>query len=161
MSVMDESRKSTTPVSLPDTGSIGDQLREISTLSTLFQKHVGHSLSVNDTDLAAMEHLMTNGPLTPSDLARRLDISTAATTVVVDRLAALGHVHREPHAHDRRKVIVVPAPASVRAAYETLVPMLEGVATVTARLTPSDRAVVTHFLTDVIGVYRDTTPARD
>ena len=88
---MDELRKSE---ALPDASGIGDQLREISALSHRFQKHVGRSLSVNDTDLSAMEHLMTEGPLSPSDLARRLDISTAATTVVVDRLAALGHVHR-------------------------------------------------------------------
>jgi DNA-binding MarR family transcriptional regulator len=108
-----------------------------------------------------MEHLMTEGPLTPSDLARRLDISTAATTVVVDRLAALGHVHREAHAHDRRKVVVVPTPASVQAAFDTLLPMLAGVAGVTSRLSDGERDVVSRFLADVIGVYRGAIPARE
>ncbi|MHC5795745.1 MarR family winged helix-turn-helix transcriptional regulator [Lacisediminihabitans sp. FW035] len=158
---MDESRKSIPPDSLPGSGGIGEQLHEISSLSTQFLKHVGHSLSVNDTDLAAMEHLMTEGPLTPSDLARRLAISTAATTVVVDRLSALGHVHREAHAHDRRKVVVVPTPASVQAAFDTLLPMLSGVAGVTARLSDQDRDVVSRFLADVIGVYRGAIPARE
>ena len=155
---MDELRKSE---ALPDTGGIGDQLREIFTLSNRFQKHVGRSLSVNDTDLSAMEHLMTEGPLSPSDLARRLDISTAATTVVVDRLAALGHVHREPHAHDRRKVVVVPSPASVQAAFETLIPMLAGISGVASGLSEGDRATVERFLTDVIAVYSAAIPARD
>ena len=158
MYCMDELRKSE---ALPDTGGIGDQLREISTLSNRFQKHVGRSLSVNDTDLSAMEHLMTEGPLSPSDLARRLDISTAATTVVVDRLAALGHVHREPHAHDRRKVVVVPSPASVQAAFETLIPMLAGISGVASRLSEGDRATVERFLADVIAVYSAAIPARD
>jgi len=158
---MGESRKSGIGDPLPDTGGIGEQLREISTLSTKFQRHVGHSLLVNDTDLSAMEHLMTDGPLSPSDLARRLDISTAATTVVVDRLAALGHVHREPHAHDRRKIVVVPTPASVSAAFETLVPMISGIAGVTSSLTGDDRAVVERFLADVIGVYRAAIPAQE
>lgn len=157
---MDESRKSSQPNSPLGSSGIGEQLREISTLSTQFLKYVGHSLSVNDTDLSAMEHLMLEGPLTPSDLARRLDISTAATTVVVDRLSALGHVHREAHAHDRRKIVVVPTPASVQAAFETLVPMLSGVAGVTSRLTEHDQAVVSRFLADVIGVYRGAIPAR-
>ncbi len=160
MSRMDDSGKSAASAPFPDTGGIGDQLREISTLSTQFLKHVGHSLSVNDTDLSAMEHLMTEGPLTPSDLARRLDISTAATTMVVDRLTALGHVHREAHAHDRRKVVVVPTPASVQAAIETLLPMLSGVAGVTSRLSEHDRTVVARFLAEVIGVYREAIPAR-
>lgn len=158
MYCMDELRKSGP---LPETGGIGEQLREISTLSNRFQKHVGRSLSVNDTDLSAMEHLMTEGPLSPSDLARHLDISTAATTVVVDRLAALGHVHREPHAHDRRKVVVVPTPASVHAAFETLIPMLAGISEVGSRLSERDRAVVERFLADVIAVYSAAIPAHD
>lgn len=155
---MDELRKSK---ALPETGEIGDQLREISTLSNRFQKYVARSLSVNDTDLSAMEHLMTEGPLSPSDLARRLDISTAATTVVVDRLSALGHVHREPHAHDRRKVVVVPSPASVQTTFETLIPMLAGLSGVTSRLSDGDRATVERFLSDVIAVYSAAIPAHD
>jgi DNA-binding MarR family transcriptional regulator len=181
MSVMDESRKSTRRVTPGAPGGIGSdavagysdasgsigsdtiaaQLREVASLSTQFHRHVGHSLSVNDTDLAAMEHLMTNGPLTPTDLARHLGISTAAATVMVDRLTAVGHVHREPHAHDRRKVVVVPTPASVQAAFETLAPMFSGVAQLTAQLSESDHAVVTHFLSEVIGVFRGAIAAPD
>jgi DNA-binding MarR family transcriptional regulator len=166
MSVMDESRKSSRSATPDASGSIGSdtiagQLREVASLSTQFHKHVGHSLSVNDTDLSAMEHLMMKGPLTPTDLARHLGISTAAATVMVDRLTAVGHVHREPHAHDRRKVVVVPTPASVQAAFETLAPMFAGVARVTAQLSESDHAVVTRFLSDVIGVFRGAIPARD
>jgi DNA-binding MarR family transcriptional regulator len=160
MSVMDESRKSNRPATPDASGSIGsdtiaEQLRDVASLSTQFQKHVGHSLSVNDTDLAAMEHLMMNGPRTPTDLAHHLGISTAAATVMVDRLTAVGHVHREPHAHDRRKVVVVPTPASVQAAFETLAPMFSGV----AQLSESDHAVVTKFLSDVIGVFRGAIAA--
>lgn len=161
MSGMDESRKSPEGMGLPDSGTIGNQLHEISTLSRSFQKHLGRSLSVNDTDLSAMEHLMTEGPLTPSELSRRLGVSTAATTVVVDRLVGLGHVHREAHAHDRRKVVVVPTPASVRAAFETLMPVLAGVSDVAGRLPEEHRAVVTAFLADVIDVYRGAVPKRD
>jgi DNA-binding MarR family transcriptional regulator len=168
MSVMDESRKSNSPVAPATAGdvadriasdSIAEQIRDIASLSTQFHRHVGSSLSVNDTDLSAMEHLMTNGPLTPTDLARRLGISTAAATVMVDRLAALGHVHREPHAHDRRKVVVVPTPASIQAAFETLAPMFAGVARATAQLSESDHAVVTNFLSEVIGVFRGAIPS--
>lgn len=160
MAAMEESRKPE-GITVPDSGSIGNQLREISTLSDSFRRHLGRSLTVNDTDLSAMEHLMTDGPLTPSDLSRRLGVSTAATTMVVDRLVALGHVHREAHAHDRRKVVVVPTPASVRAAFETLMPVLAGVAEVAASLPDTDRTIVTAFLADVIEVYRGAVPDRD
>jgi len=81
--------------------------------------------------------------------------------VVVDRLAALGHVHREPHAHDRRKVVVVPSPASAQAAFETLIPMLAGISGVASRLSESDRETVERFLADVIAVYSAAIPARN
>jgi len=106
-------------------GAISRRLRDIVTLSRDFERHVGQALMVNSTDLAAMEHLITEGSLTPSELSRRLQISTAATTLVVDRLVALGHVSRHPHPHDRRKVVVVPEPRSVTQAFDELMPVLE------------------------------------
>ncbi len=161
---MEESRKSNSSGNKSSIGEnlpsvIAEQLRQIASLSTDFHTYVGQSLSINDTDLSAMEHLMTSASLTPTDLSHRLGISTAATTVMVDRLAALGHVHREPHPRDRRKVIVVPTPASVEAAFETLAPMFSGVARVTAQLPDGDREVVAQFLAQIIAVYINAMPA--
>ena len=138
----------------PLSEGIGDQLHAIVMLSREFERQVGKALAVNSTDLAAMEHLMLIGSLTPSELARRLDISTAATTLAVDRLVALGHVERRPHSHDRRKVVVVPAPASVEQAFEELMPVIGGVAAMQSAMTPGDRLVVQNFLAGVIAVYQ-------
>ena len=89
------------------------RLRDILELTTRFELHVGKELSVNPTDLDAMEELIKDGPLSPTELARRLGVSTAAVTTVVDRLTAVGHVTRIANPEDRRGVLVVPAPASV------------------------------------------------
>ncbi len=140
-------------IGLPRSGGVGNQLRKIVTLSRDFERHVGAALAVNPTDLAAMEHLMVAGSLTPSELSRRLDISTAATTLVVDRLVSLGHAQRHPHASDRRKVVVVPAVASVARAVEALMPVIGGVAALTQELSPEDRAVIEAFLTQVVDIY--------
>lgn len=163
---MDEMRKSDigqpvsaaeAPASVPgeaaDPGAISQRLREIVTLSRDFERHVGQVLMVNPTDLAAMEHLMAEGSLTPSELSRRLNISTAATTLVVDRLVALKHVRRHPHPHDRRKVVVVPEPRSVATAFAELMPVIAGVAAVEAAMPEADRAVVEAFLDRVTGIY--------
>jgi DNA-binding MarR family transcriptional regulator len=139
---------------LPPSGGIGVRLHEIVMLSRAFERHVGKALEVNATDLAAMEHLMQEGPLTPSELSRRLDISTAATTLVVDRLVALGHAQRHPHASDRRKVVVVPAPASVMRAVDELTPVIGGVAALVQDLSAAERSVVEAFLARVVDVYQ-------
>lgn len=135
-------------------GVIGDRLHEISRLSRAFERQVGEALLVNSTDLAAMEYLMTEGPLTPSELARRLAVTTAATTLVVDRLVALGHVERHPHPRDRRKVVVKPAAASVAQAVGELMPVIGGVGALAADLSADERRVVEGFLAGVLEVYR-------
>src|SRR5690554_3204400 len=89
-------------------------LQQISDLTAAFEARSRAEVSVNATDLAAMQHLIRSGPLTPTDLAHRLSISTAAATTVVDRLTALGHASRIPNPADRRGLLVVPSEDSVR-----------------------------------------------
>ena len=137
----------------PHSDVIGFQLHEIVHLSRAFERKVGQALEVNTTDLSAMEHLIQEGSLTPGELSRRLDISTAATTLVVDRLVALGHAQRHPHSSDRRKVVVVPAQESVTRAFQQLHPVIGGVAAVTQDLSDDERKVIEAFLARVVDVY--------
>ncbi|MGL4257506.1 MAG: MarR family winged helix-turn-helix transcriptional regulator [Microbacterium sp.] len=129
-------------------------LRSVIEMSDLFEKRLQSHLTVNPTDLEAMEHLLSSGPLGPSELARRLHISTASTTTMVDRLVALGHVTREPHPTDRRGVLVVPTDTSRRAAMSVLMPMILGVDAVLDRYTAEERAVITSYLAEVVDEYR-------
>lgn len=75
-------------------------------------QHLAHAFAehqtMHPTDLEAMVHVMqaeTDGdPLTAGGLAGALNLSSAATTSVVDRLERAGHVQRERDAVDRRRV---------------------------------------------------------
>jgi len=134
-------------------------LRDIRELSAAFETHLGTQLTVNPTDLTAMEHLIQDGPLTPTDLAHRLGVSTAAVTTVIDRLTAVGHVSRVPNPADRRGILVVPAPASVARAMGSLMPMVMGIDRVIGEFSPDDQAVVTRYLERVVAEYRSHIPA--
>ena len=133
---------------------IGQRLKTISMLNREIGKKIGESLGVNVTDMAALEQLLNNGPLTPGQLAERLKVTTAAATQIVDRLERAGHVLRERKASDRRKIFVVPVEASVERAFAQLAPMLDGLTGVIARLTPAEYQVVEGFLDQVVDVYR-------
>lgn len=135
-------------------------IREVREVSQEFELHVGRELTVNPTDLLAMEHLIQSGPLAPTELARRLEISTAATTAVVDRLTALGHVTRTQNPTDRRGVVVVPSPLSVARAMSTLMPMITGIDGVLDEFEPDEQAVITEYLERVIATYRAQIPPR-
>jgi len=135
-------------------------LRDIRELSAAFEAHLGTQLTVNPTDLTAMEHLIQDGPLTPTDLAHRLGVSTAAVTTVIDRLTAVGHVTRVPNPADRRGVLVVPAPASVARAMGSLMPMVMGIDRVIGEFSAAEQEVVTRYLERVVAEYRSHIPAR-
>src|SRR3954462_1873981 len=102
-------------------------LREMREVTSEFELRLGQQLTVNPTDLVAMEPLIQDGPLTPTELARRLGVTTAAMTTSIDRLTAVGHVTRSPNPADRRGILVVPAEASVGRAMGMLLPMIMGV----------------------------------
>lgn len=160
---MDAQAGSSAPPATPDRSEVPGPpvrratvlLRELLELSDDFERHLGRELTVNPTDLDAMEHLLMSGPLGPSELSRRLGISTASTTKVVDRLVDLGHVTREAHPSDRRSVLVVPSEASRARALSVLMPMIMGIDAELDRFSRDEQATITDYLERVVAVYRE------
>lgn len=70
-------------------------------------------LCLSDTDLTAVSLLIESARLgtdfSPKDLSKRLGISSASTTVLVDRLEARDWLRRTPHPRDRRGVLLAPS----------------------------------------------------
>nr|WP_244630714.1 MULTISPECIES: MarR family transcriptional regulator [unclassified Microbacterium] len=102
-----------------------------------------------------MDHLISTGPATPTELARRLGISTAAMTLVLHRLENAGHIRRERHPHDGRKLVVTPVDGSRDRARELVTPLIEGVETVVQAMDAAERATVQRFLDRLIDAYDD------
>ena len=142
----------------PEVRPATSRIRDLLTVSEEFEAYVGRELTVNPTDLLAMEHLIQDGPLTPTDLSRRLGVSTAATTTIIDRLTAVGHVERVPNPNDRRGILVVPAPASVERAMGAIMPMVMGIDRVLNDFSDEQKAIITDYLSRVVEVYRAQLP---
>lgn len=68
---------------------------------------------LNRTDLRALRILRPGG-MTAGDLARALDVTSGATTRVIDSLVAAGYVVRQADHRDRRRVMVSLTPAAVQ-----------------------------------------------
>ena len=64
------------------------------------------TLGIGSTDLRAMMHTAIAGTTSPTRLADYLELSTGATTTVVDRLVAAGYLARARHPSDRRGIVV-------------------------------------------------------
>ena len=134
-------------------------IQELITLSKEYESAISRRLGLNATDTAALGELMMNGPMSPTDLARKLQISTAAVTTVVDRLHAAGHVTREPHPTDRRAVLIVPTPDTVKRAMRTLMPVAAAIDSTLNEFDESERAVIRRYLDLVVERQRDALVA--
>ncbi len=62
--------------------------------------------AIGVTDLKALSVLLRDGPMTISQLTKRLGLTTGAGTLLLDRLERARFIVRQPHGSDRRKVLV-------------------------------------------------------
>lgn len=89
---------------------IAADLREMSTESDQIGRLFAVSHQVRPTDFRALLHIFVaeaaGRPMTSGDLSQRMGLSGAAITYLVDRLIDSGHIRRDSHPADRRKVIL-------------------------------------------------------
>lgn len=134
---------------------IGESFTQILALQQRLRRRMQDALAVDAAGLNTMIYLATVGSDSPTAIAGTLQASTAATSLVLNRLEAAGHVSRQPHPDDRRKVVVAPTPQSLTAAYECVRPIIDGIDRASAALTAAQRSTVAEFLAAVVHVYED------
>jgi DNA-binding MarR family transcriptional regulator len=103
-------------------------------------------LGIAETDVLALQHLAWAGTLTPSQLARHLQLTSGGTTALIQRLTRLDYVTREAHPEDRRSSLVRLSPAGERRAADLYAPLVQDLDAATGELGEAERAVVMAFL---------------
>ncbi|WP_436535506.1 MarR family winged helix-turn-helix transcriptional regulator [Actinoplanes sp. HUAS TT8] len=137
----------------PAEGDIRARIQQLTLRQQRFERRIARDLGVDRPGLEAMDHLISAGPTSPTDLARRLDISTAATSLVLNRLEASGHIRRERHPTDGRKLVVTASEPSADEAHRLVAPLIGGVEDLIATLSDQESATVLKFLDALIQVY--------
>ena len=116
-------------------------------------------MHLNETDMKALRFLVVaqnQGRIaTPGALAEHLNISSASTTKLLDRLSAAGHIDRSPHPTDRRALMITITKHTHEQVRATVGRSHARRFDVAKRLTPDEREIVIRFLSDL----SDTTSA--
>jgi DNA-binding MarR family transcriptional regulator len=128
-------------------------LRELMKVAGQVPGAVARRAGLSETELGALEHL-AGGALGPADLARRLGITTAASSGVVDRLVGRGHAERHPHVTDGRRTDVEITASGRAEVLSHLMPMFEGLFVLDSSLEPEEAAVVERYLTEATAALR-------
>ena len=115
-------------------------------------------LGVGSTEMSALFYLFTEGTSTPTELAARLQITTASVTELVERLGRVGLARRAPHPHDRRKVVLSLTDAAQVQVGEMVGRIAVSTARCTSLLSADERETVLRFLHDLALAYSATSP---
>lgn len=123
------------------------RFREADAAMTL---RIRRETGMSDNELAIVRFLLRERALDhdvkPSEIARHLNISSASTTALLDRLERAGMVERVSHPTDRRSILIAATPAAADAVAVTLEAFENRLATLTAALGQREREDVVNYL---------------
>lgn len=120
-------------------------LRELVAVAARTNHVVARRAGLSETELVTLEHL-SRERIGPAEVARRLEVSTAAATGIVDRLVGRGHVERRPHPDDRRRTELVITPSGRSEVVAHLLPMFVALDRLDRGFSQAERAVVQRYL---------------
>jgi DNA-binding MarR family transcriptional regulator len=133
---------------------IAADVRAITAESEQIGRHFAGRHEVAANDFRALLHVMvaesSGAPLTAGDLRRRMGVSGAAITYLVERMIASGHLRRESDPADRRKVILRVADHGMEVARGFFTPLAEHTRRALADISDADLAAAHRTFTAVI-----------
>jgi DNA-binding MarR family transcriptional regulator len=145
---------------------IAADMRAMNAQSDQIGRHFAGRHDVAPNDFRALLHIMVaesaGTPLTAGELRKRMGMSGAAITYLVERMIASGHVLRESDPADRRKVILRVAEHGMNVARGFFTPLAEQTRIAMAGLSDADlRAAHRTFtaLIDALDAFRSQLDA--
>ena len=125
----------------------------------LFHLAAADQVGLTGTDYQASNVLALDGPMTTGELARRLALSSGATTRLMDRMIAAGYARRVADPADRRRVLVEHTGHVPERLTEILTAVSEPVAKILQELSPEQLDGVARYIEGAATAYHDATTA--
>lgn len=125
-------------------------LRELGAELSQLNHRVSTRSGLKDGDLAVLDMLARGGALSPSALAKAVQIHPATMTGILDRLESGGWIRRERDAADRRAVLVHALPARGRDMLKLYSGMNSAIDEIARSYSASQLGVIADFLARVV-----------
>ena len=139
-------------MSSPPQQKLADLVREYTSAVLRHAAATAKRMSLEASELAALEHLQDAGPMPQKRLGERLSISPGAVTAMIDRLESRGYVERTPNPEDRRSALVLITKAGLEESLRYLWPYIEDMKGVEEGFSEEERAVIERFLREATQV---------
>jgi DNA-binding MarR family transcriptional regulator len=133
----------------PDTGVL-EALQVYRAAEAAMRRRTGAAMGLGDNDLLALRLILDNTaagrPTASKHLSAYLGISSASTSLLVDRLVRAGFIERRPSRTDKRSTELLPTRAAVGDTGPLLTAAQDEIVAATAELSPDEAETVTKFL---------------
>lgn len=126
------------------TESIGRLADIILALQRCFIARLSETLADGPVSFAQfflLSHINAKDGMSMTEIAEKMNHTTAAATGLVDRLEKFGYIERAPSEHDRRKVLVKIRPKGVELVALIRKDMMESLSKVILRLSPHEQTM--------------------
>jgi DNA-binding MarR family transcriptional regulator len=133
-------------MSSPPQQNLANLVREYTSAVLRHAAATAKRMSLEASELAALEHLQASGPMTQKHLGERLSMSPGAVTAMIDRLESRSYVQRAPNPEDRRSALVGITKAGIEESLRHLWPYIEDLRALEEGFSEEERAVVGRFL---------------
>ena len=127
-------------------------LSELLATSARLNHVIARRAGLSETELLTLQHV-SGDEIGPAEVARRLQVSTAAATQIVDRLVGRGHVRRLRDDADRRRTTLLITDSGRSELGEYLVPMFVLLDRLDRELDEEKREVVARYLRSVVAAF--------
>lgn len=151
----DKAQPSALPPAGPEFGHpLIRMLQEFTLEANRYVDAAGERKDMHRTDMNAlaviMRHTARGIVVTPGLLRRELNLSSPATTALIDRLDNAGHVVRERHSADRRQVQLKMTPKAFREGGAIFAPLAQRMGTALAGFSAEELDIATRFMASMI-----------
>lgn len=130
-------------------------LRALSTASAVYSERVQGDVGLHRSDLGALGILSQDvgegRPCSAGDLSVRLGLTPSAVTALIDRLEAVGHVHRRRDPLDGRRVVLELTETARTTGRAAFAPLQESVAASVEGFSEDELATAARVMTALLG----------
>jgi len=141
------------PPGREDVRAVTLALRLLVARTQQYADRAGHDAGLHRSDLTAMNHIsqaiVQGERLGPGDVAKRMSLSPAAVTALVDRLESVGHVVRHRDVKDRRRIRLDLTHQATVTARGMFRPMTQAMADALEPYSDEELQLITRALTDL------------
>jgi DNA-binding MarR family transcriptional regulator len=121
-------------------------IRRLGTETDGLDTRAANRFGIGRTDLHLIDRLRSEGPQTPSQLARSVGLTSGGLSIALERLERIGYIRRSQHPDDRRRVLVEATAAIVPLEDEVFGPLIKEMKSLLDTYGDSDLSTIRDFL---------------